>query len=50
MEARVKYLSQIKAYIEDVDKEVTMILQSLQWDRKRLLEVCLFTVFQQYDY
>lgn len=42
MDVRERDLSQIKAYIDDVDKEVTMILQSLQWDRKHLLEVSLF--------
>lgn len=47
MDARERDLSQINAYIENVDKEVTMILQSLQWDRKHLLEVSLFTIYFQ---
>ncbi|CAK1582370.1 unnamed protein product [Parnassius mnemosyne] len=38
METRLNDLSQIHRYIESLDKEVTMILQNLQWDRKRLLE------------
>ncbi|CAG5011110.1 unnamed protein product [Parnassius apollo] len=38
METRLHELSQIHRYIEGLDKEVTMVLQNLQWDRKRLLE------------
>ncbi|KAJ2952427.1 hypothetical protein O0L34_g6731 [Tuta absoluta] len=38
MEKRQEKLSELQNYIAGVDKEITMILQSLQWDRKHLLE------------
>ncbi|XP_052752607.1 U11/U12 small nuclear ribonucleoprotein 48 kDa protein-like [Galleria mellonella] len=38
MEIRQKQLLDLKLYVENVEAEVTMILQSLQWDRKSLLE------------
>lgn len=44
MDARQKELAEIKSYIEGIDKEVTMILQSLQWDRKHLIEVRLIHI------
>lgn len=31
-------LLQLSSYIQTVDNDVTMILQSLQWDRKHLIE------------
>ncbi|XP_048479690.1 serine/arginine-rich splicing factor 11-like [Plutella xylostella] len=31
-------LQNLQSYLQTVDKEVTMVLQSLQWDRKHLLE------------
>ncbi|XP_023952397.2 U11/U12 small nuclear ribonucleoprotein 48 kDa protein [Bicyclus anynana] len=49
MFSRQEQLSEIQSFIKDVDKEVTMILQSLQWDRKLLLqakpkETCKYNV------
>ncbi|XP_069365574.1 U11/U12 small nuclear ribonucleoprotein 48 kDa protein-like isoform X1 [Maniola hyperantus] len=38
MSSRQEELSELQNYIKEVDKEVTMILQSLQWDRKQLLQ------------
>uniref|UniRef100_S4PTA6 Uncharacterized protein n=1 Tax=Pararge aegeria TaxID=116150 RepID=S4PTA6_9NEOP len=45
MSTRQEELSELRSYIKDVDIEVTMILQSLQWDRKILLQVCLLSAF-----
>lgn len=38
MSSRQEQLSDLRNYIKEIDKEVTMILQSLQWDRKHLLQ------------
>ncbi|XP_059061235.1 U11/U12 small nuclear ribonucleoprotein 48 kDa protein-like [Achroia grisella] len=38
MEIRQKQLMDLKLYVQDVEAEVTMILQSLQWDRKGLTQ------------
>ncbi|XP_049867124.1 NKAP family protein-like isoform X2 [Pectinophora gossypiella] len=38
MSTRETDLSHLHSYIEGMDKEITMILQSLQWDQKHLLE------------
>ncbi|XP_032514006.2 U11/U12 small nuclear ribonucleoprotein 48 kDa protein isoform X1 [Danaus plexippus] len=35
---RLKQLSDLQKDIKDIDKDITLILQSLQWDRKHLLE------------
>ncbi|KAM3961853.1 U11/U12 small nuclear ribonucleoprotein 48 kDa protein [Aphomia sociella] len=37
MDMRQKQLADLRLYIQDAETEVTMILQSLQWDRKGLL-------------
>lgn len=39
METRLKQLDQLHSFVEEVDKDVTLILQNLQWDRKHLLSV-----------
>ncbi|CAH2074763.1 unnamed protein product, partial [Iphiclides podalirius] len=38
MEKRLKELSEIHCFIEGIDKEVSVILQGLKWDKRRLLE------------
>ncbi|XP_047988688.1 serine/threonine-protein kinase fray2-like isoform X2 [Leguminivora glycinivorella] len=38
VEKRRAELSELSSYIQTVDNDVTMILQSLQWDRKHLIE------------
>lgn len=44
MEIRHKVLSELDSFIKGVDQQVTIILQNLQWDRKRLLEVNIFYI------
>ncbi|CAH0718686.1 unnamed protein product, partial [Brenthis ino] len=48
MESSHKYLSELRDYIDKIDNEVTMILQSLQWDRNTLLQA-KETVVCKYD-
>ncbi|XP_075992958.1 uncharacterized protein LOC142987892 isoform X2 [Anticarsia gemmatalis] len=38
MEKRMEELSKLRSYTDEIDKELTMILQSLQWDRKHILQ------------
>ncbi|XP_046964909.1 U11/U12 small nuclear ribonucleoprotein 48 kDa protein-like [Vanessa cardui] len=38
MESRQEYLSQLRDFIKEVDEEVSMILQNLQWDKDKLME------------
>ncbi|KPJ12224.1 U11/U12 small nuclear ribonucleoprotein 48 kDa protein [Papilio machaon] len=37
METRLKQLDQLHSFVEGVDKDLTLTLQNLQWDRKNLL-------------
>ncbi|XP_013182435.1 PREDICTED: uncharacterized protein LOC106128544 isoform X1 [Papilio xuthus] len=37
METRLKQLDQLRSFVGGVEKDLTMILQNLQWDRKNLL-------------
>nr|XP_026501584.1 U11/U12 small nuclear ribonucleoprotein 48 kDa protein-like isoform X2 [Vanessa tameamea] len=39
MESRQEYLSQLRDFIKEVDEEVTMVLQNLQWDKDKSMEV-----------
>ncbi|KAH9643401.1 hypothetical protein HF086_016690 [Spodoptera exigua] len=38
MDKRQEELTKLKSYTEIIDNDLTMILQSLQWDRKQLLQ------------
>ncbi|CAH0604470.1 unnamed protein product [Chrysodeixis includens] len=38
MDGRKEYLTKLQLYTEEVDEEITMILNSLQWDKNHLLQ------------
>lgn len=42
MEKRRQELSRLKAYTNSIEKEVTLLLQNLQWDPKLITEVGYF--------
>lgn len=44
MESRQEQLSQLQLFIKEADNEVTLILQTLQWDKDTLIQVCFATV------
>lgn len=51
MDKRKEELLKLRSFTEDIDKDLTMILQSLQWDRKHILQVsklllnCFYVLF-----
>lgn len=46
MDKRQEELTKLKSYIEGIDNELTVILETLQWDRKELLQVLkLYNVY-----
>ncbi|CAB3252122.1 unnamed protein product [Arctia plantaginis] len=38
MDVRIEELNKLRSYTEEIDKDLTMILQSVQWDRKQILQ------------
>lgn len=44
MESRREQLAQLRNFIREADNEVTLILQTLQWDKETLMQVCFATI------
>lgn len=39
MDLRIEELNKLRSYTEEIDKDLTLILQSLQWERKHIMQV-----------
>lgn len=48
MDKRQEELTKLQSYTNKVDNDLTMILQSLQWDRKTLIQVIFCISFKHY--